>query len=64
VLPFAPCAPVPGAPPQFLGVINLRGELRAVVDLARLLVPSADGNSDSEFVLMLRRGSSACTGWC
>ena len=55
VLPFARCAPVPGGPPQFLGVINLRGELRAVVDLARLLVPSANGNSDSGFVLMLRR---------
>lgn len=55
VLPFARCAPVPGGPPQFLGVINLRGELRAVVDLARLLVPSANGNRDSGFVLMLRR---------
>ena len=25
-LPFERCTPVPGSPPQFLGVINLRGE--------------------------------------
>lgn len=54
------CAPVPGSLPLFAGVINLRGDLRAVVDLARLLAPpgGADpGNKgdDSGFVLLLRR---------
>ena len=58
------CAPVPGSPPGspplFAGVINLRGELRAVVDLARLLAlpggadPGNKGD-DSGFVLLLRR---------
>lgn len=54
------CAPVPGSLPLFAGVINLRGELRAVVDLARLLAlpggadPGNKGD-DSGFVLLLRR---------
>jgi purine-binding chemotaxis protein CheW len=54
VLPFARCVPVPGASRQFLGVINLRGELRAVLDLRNLLAPSDGGNGAAGFVLMLR----------
>jgi chemotaxis signal transduction protein len=54
-LPFARCTPAPGSPPQFRGVINLRGELRAVVDLSRLLALSENGDRDAGFVLMLRR---------
>jgi hypothetical protein len=42
VLPLAGCTPVPGSPPEFLGVINLRGELRAVLDLGRLLALSGN----------------------
>src|ERR1700735_4622178 len=37
VAPFKGCTRVPGAPPQILGVINLRGELRPVIDLSRAL---------------------------
>jgi purine-binding chemotaxis protein CheW len=55
VIPFTRCTPVPGAPPQFAGVISLRGELRAVLDLGRLLAVSESTDSDSRFVLMLRR---------
>jgi purine-binding chemotaxis protein CheW len=54
-LPFARCTPVPGSPPQFLGMINLRGELRAVLDLGRLLGLSENGQKDSGFVLILSR---------
>jgi purine-binding chemotaxis protein CheW len=54
-LPFARCTAAPGSPPQFRGVINLRGELRAVVDLGRLLALSENGDRDSGFVLMVRR---------
>jgi purine-binding chemotaxis protein CheW len=54
-LPFARCTRAPGSPPQFRGVMNLRGELRAVLDLAALLALSENGNRDSGFVLMLRR---------
>jgi purine-binding chemotaxis protein CheW len=43
LLPFARCAPVPGAPPQLLGVVNVDGEIRSVVDLGRLLeLPDRD----------------------
>jgi purine-binding chemotaxis protein CheW len=55
VLPLAGCTPVPGSPPEFLGVINLRGELRAVLDLSRLLALSGNEDGPSGFVLMLRR---------
>ncbi len=56
------CAPVPGSLPVFAGVINLRGELRAVVDLARLLALSGssnNSNSDAAFVLVLRQRGQA-----
>jgi purine-binding chemotaxis protein CheW len=55
VLPFARCEPVPGASRRFLGVMNLRGELRAVLDLEHLLAPSNSRNDETGFVLMLRR---------
>jgi purine-binding chemotaxis protein CheW len=54
VLPFARCAAVPGAPPRFLGVINVRGELRAVLDLCRLFGLSEDAGNNLGFVLVLR----------
>ena len=53
VLPFQGCTQVPGTSPQFLGVINLRGELRPVIDLARVL--SGSPSIDSGTVLVLRR---------
>jgi purine-binding chemotaxis protein CheW len=55
------CTPVPGSPPVFAGVIGLRGELRTVLDLARLLASSARApehrestDTDSCFVILLR----------
>lgn len=53
VLPFEHCTPVPGSLPEFRGVINLRGEIRPVVDLARLL--SGTASPDSGAILILRR---------
>jgi purine-binding chemotaxis protein CheW len=53
VLPFQGCTRVPGAPAKLLGVINLRGELRPVIDLARML--SGSPSTDSGAVLILRR---------
>ncbi len=55
VLQFSRCVPVPGASRQFLGVINLRGELRAVLDLGYVLAPSDNRSSENGFVLILRR---------
>ncbi|RZA05969.1 MAG: chemotaxis protein CheW [Proteobacteria bacterium] len=37
VRPLKELTPVPGAPPECLGLVNVRNELRAVVDLAALL---------------------------
>jgi purine-binding chemotaxis protein CheW len=54
-LPFARCTPVPGSPPQFAGVINLRGELRTVLDLGRLLALTGNQQAAAPFVLMLSR---------
>lgn len=54
-LPFTRCAPVPGSPPQFLGVIGLRGELRAVVDMSRMLGLPERADREAGFVLVLRR---------
>jgi purine-binding chemotaxis protein CheW len=53
VLPFRGCTQVPGTSPELLGVINLRGELRPVIDLARVLSGSA--SIDTGTVLVLRR---------
>ena len=53
VLPFHGCTRVPGTSPEFLGVCSVRGELRPVIDLARLL--SGASSTDSGAVLILRR---------
>jgi purine-binding chemotaxis protein CheW len=55
VLPFKGCTEVPGASAQFLGVINLRGEIRPVIDLSRVLCGTASENSGA--VLILRRSA-------
>lgn len=53
VLPFARVTPVPAGPAELLGLINVRGELCSVVDLARLLeLPPSDGASG--YVVLLR----------
>jgi len=57
VLPFRQCTPVPGAPPHYLGVINRHGELRPVVDLARIITENRGETQTAGFVLMLRKPS-------
>jgi purine-binding chemotaxis protein CheW len=54
-LRFERCTPAPGSHAAFRGMINLRGELRAVLDLGRLLALPENRDGDSGFVLMLRR---------
>lgn len=53
VLPFQGCTRIPGASRHFLGLINLRGDLRPVIDLAWVL--SGSPVSDSGAVLVLRQ---------
>lgn len=55
VLPFQRPTPVPGSDPQYLGVINLRGEVRAVLDVAVARGLSGNQSGDRGFILMLRR---------
>ncbi len=55
VFPFRGCTAVPGAPPPLLGVINVRGDLRAVLDLHRLLNLAPAGHAATGYVLMMRQ---------
>ena len=55
LLPFVNCTPVPGAPAALLGVINVQGEIRSVVDLGRLLELPAREESTAGFVLLVRK---------
>jgi purine-binding chemotaxis protein CheW len=56
VLPLANITAVPGGPAELVGVINHRGQVCSVVDLAALLgVPSNDNPSGSGYILLLRK---------
>lgn len=57
VIPHPRCTPVPGAPPQLAGVLQVRGEIRPVWELSRLLnLPDAPAEEPFS-VLLLRKGS-------
>ena len=59
VLPYRGCTAIPGAPPALLGVMNVRGDIRAVADLRRLLeLPPADDRANG-YVVMLRQQERA-----
>ncbi len=51
------CAPVPGAPPEVAGLIQVRGEVRPVLNAGRILGVSEDDSGGSKCILLLRRGS-------
>jgi purine-binding chemotaxis protein CheW len=56
VIPHPRCTPVPGGPPQLAGVIQIRGEIRPVWELSRLLnLPDAPAEEPYS-VLLLRNG--------
>jgi len=56
VLPFAGHTPIPGAPPELLGVVNIRSEIRAVLDLAQLLkLPAATAADVRGYIVLVRR---------
>jgi purine-binding chemotaxis protein CheW len=59
VLPLGRLTPVPGAPPELLGLINGRGRVCCVVDLARLLGLPAQPPDVPGFVVLLRRPGGA-----
>jgi chemotaxis signal transduction protein len=57
VIPHPLCAPVPGAPPELAGVLQVRGEIHAVWELSRVLGLPDVAPDDSGSVLLLRTGS-------
>jgi purine-binding chemotaxis protein CheW len=58
-LPAVRCTPVPGSRPELLGVINVRGELRGVLSLSRLLALPESEHVQPGLILMLRRPDGA-----
>ncbi|HEU4628873.1 MAG TPA: chemotaxis protein CheW [Gemmatimonadaceae bacterium] len=56
VLPLGALARLPGAPPQVLGLLNVRGRLVTVLDLGRRLDPGADGAVSDGYVLIVAAG--------
>jgi purine-binding chemotaxis protein CheW len=59
VVPYSGCSSVPGAPPALLGVLNLRGDIKSVADLKRLLGLEIGEDSATGYVLFLRRPGRA-----
>ena len=59
VLPYTGCTAVPGAPDCVLGVLNVRGDIRPVVDLRRLLGVDVAQSGSAGYLLMLRHESGA-----
>jgi len=57
VLPFRGCTPVPLMPRELAGVFNLRGAIRPVVDVARVMGLPIAKHQNPGWLLVLRRGS-------
>ncbi len=52
VIPFRSCMPIPGAPREYLGIVNVRNEIRAVLDLG--LIFGAVAVSEGGFLVFIR----------
>jgi len=57
IIPNPACTPVPGAPPELAGVIQVRGEIRPVCELSRVLGLAGEPQRRSRTVLLLRKGA-------
>ncbi|MGE5546063.1 MAG: chemotaxis protein CheW [Solirubrobacterales bacterium] len=57
VMPLALWTPVPGQPQHLLGVTNVRGEIRPVLDLHAMLGLTVPQNVERHYVAYLRTGS-------
>lgn len=55
VMPFSRCTPVPGNAREHLGVVNRRGDILSVIDLASLFGRTEAATGSSGSVLILRR---------
>lgn len=53
ILDLQPVAPMPNAPPYFIGITDLRGQNVPVVDLRRVLaLPDAEDTAQTRFVVV------------
>jgi purine-binding chemotaxis protein CheW len=60
VVPVRPVTPLPGAPAEVCGLINVRGRLHTVVDLARCLgLPPAQPGPESRIAMTDYQGRGA-----
>jgi purine-binding chemotaxis protein CheW len=58
VVPLKDLTPLPGTPAFVCGIINLRGQIRSVIDLLRFLdLPAATGTAAPAQVLMVQAGA-------
>jgi purine-binding chemotaxis protein CheW len=57
VFPLRQCTPVPAAAKEIVGIINVGGEIRSVVDAAELLGVSASATSGEGQVVLLRHAN-------
>jgi len=55
VLPYRGCTEVPGTPAALLGVMNVRGDIRAVADLRRILELAPGETGAAGYVVMVRQ---------
>ncbi|NOZ05374.1 MAG: purine-binding chemotaxis protein CheW [Chloroflexi bacterium] len=61
VEPMLPITPVPDMPPYIAGVVNLRGNITAVVDLAQIYGQIARDSHETDCcILMVSVGGHAC----
>src|SRR5579863_161532 len=63
VLPFKGCTPVPWAPEELTGVINVRGEILPVLDLSRVLTLPKVEHRTGGWLLLLRRREREVGFW-
>ncbi len=55
VLQQTACTPVPGTPPELLGVVNLHGEIRPVLDASTVLGLPKKDKVEAGYIVFLRR---------
>ncbi|HEX3997934.1 MAG TPA: chemotaxis protein CheW [Pirellulales bacterium] len=57
VFPLSQCTPVPGASQQILGIINVSGDIRSVLDAANLLGLASNDDRVEGHVILLRHAN-------
>ncbi len=55
LLPFVNVTPVPGGPPELLGVLNVHGGVRSILDLGRLLELPDRGGVSGGYILLVSK---------